>query len=62
MKKRVLSALLAPMLLFTMAAPGMAAEDSDSARQLAAVTGKVKGVDTQHCKDFNGQLTEEELK
>ena len=64
MKKRVLSALLAPMLLFTMAAPGMAAEGGDSAQRLAAVTTKVKsalGLDTQRYKDFNGQLTEGEL-
>lgn len=64
MKKRVLSALLAPMLLFTMAAPGMAAEGGDSAQRLAAVTAKVKsalGLDTQRYKDFNGQLTEGEL-
>lgn len=64
MKKRVLSALLAPMLLFTMAAPGMAAEGGDSAQRLAAVTAKVKnalGLDTRRYKDFNGQLTEGEL-
>lgn len=64
MKKRVLSALLAPMLLFTMAAPGTAAESGDSAQRLAAVTAKVKstlGLDTQRYKDFNGQLTEGEL-
>ena len=64
MKKRVLSALLAPMLLLTMAAPGMAAEGGDSAQRLAAVTTKVKsalGLDTQRYKDFNGQLTEGEL-
>lgn len=64
MKKRVLSALLAPMLLFTMAAPGMAAEGGDSAQRLAAVTARVKsalGLDTQRYKDFNGQLTEGEL-
>lgn len=64
MKKRVLSALLAPILLLTMAAPGMAAESGDSAQRLAAVTAKVKsalGLDTQRYKDFNGQLTEGEL-
>lgn len=64
MKKRVLSALLAPMLLFTMAAPGISAESGDSAQRLAAVTAKVKntlGLDTQRYKDFNGQLTEGEL-
>ena len=61
MKKRVLSALLAPMMLFAMASPGMAAESGDSAQRLAAVTEKVKstlGLDTQRYKNFNGQLTE----
>ena len=64
MKKRVLSALLAPMLLFAMAAPGMAAEGGDSARRLATVTERVKstlGLDTQRYKNFSGQLTEGEL-
>lgn len=64
MKKRVLSALLAPVLLFTMAAPGMAAEAGDSAQRLASVTEKVKstlGLDTERYTNFNGQLTEGEL-
>lgn len=64
MKKRVLSALLAPVLLFTMAAPGMAVEGGGSAQRLATVTEKVKrtlGLDTQRYKDFNGQLSEGEL-
>lgn len=64
MKKRVLSALLAPMLLFAMAAPGMAAEGGDSAQRLTAVTEKVKstlGLDTRRYKNFSGQLTEGEL-
>lgn len=64
MKKRVLSALLASMLLLTVAAPGMAAGSGDSAQRLAAVTEKVKrtlNLDTQRYKDFNGQLTEGEL-
>ena len=64
MKKRVLSALLAPMLLFAMAAPGMAAEGGDSARRLTTVTERVKstlGLDTQPYKNFSGQLTEGEL-
>lgn len=61
MKKRILSIVLAPMLLFSMAVPGIAAESQDSAQRLAAVTGKVKnalGLDTELYKDFNGQLTE----
>ena len=63
MKKRILSAVLAPMLLFSMAVPGIAAE-SGSADRLAAVTRKVKDtldLDTGRYKDFNGQLTEGEL-
>lgn len=64
MKKRVLSALLAPMLLLAMAAPGMAAAGGDSAQRLTAVTEKVKsslGLDTRRYKNFSGQLTEGEL-
>ena len=34
--------MLAPILLFSMLVPGFAAESSDSADRLAAVTGKVK--------------------
>jgi hypothetical protein len=52
------------MLLFAMAAPGMAAEGGDSARRLATVTERVKstlGLDTQRYKNFSGQLTEGEL-
>lgn len=64
MKKRVLSMLLAPALLFSMAVPGSAAEGADSAERLAAVTEKVKNtlsLDTQGYQEFNGQLTEGEL-
>lgn len=64
MKKRILSMLLAPVLLFSMAAPGFAAESGDSADRLAAVTEKVKktlGLDTQRYAQFSGQLTEGEL-
>lgn len=64
MKKRILSMLLAPMLLFSAAVPGMAAEGGDSAERLAAVTGKVKdilGLDTGRYQDFSGRLTEGEL-
>lgn len=56
--------MLAPILLFSMAAPGFAAESRDSADRLAAVTGKVKSalaLDTERYKDFSGQLTEGEL-
>lgn len=64
MKKRILSVMLAPILLFSMAVPGFAAESGDSANRLAAVTEKVKralGLDTARYKEFNGQLTEGEL-
>ncbi|MBD5083937.1 MAG: S-layer homology domain-containing protein [Clostridiales bacterium] len=64
MKKRILSMMLAPILLFSMAVPGFAAESSDSAARLAAVTGKVKStlaLDTERYKEFGGQLTEGEL-
>lgn len=64
MKKRILSAMLTPMLLFSMAVPGIAAERGDSADRLAAVTGKVKnalGLNTEQYKTFSGQLTEGEL-
>lgn len=64
MKKRILSIMLAPVLLFSMAAPGFAAEGGDSAGRLAAVTEKVKSVldlDTGRYKEFSGQLTEGEL-
>jgi len=56
--------MLAPIMLFSMAVPGSAAESSDSANRLAAVTGKVKAalaLDTEQYKEFNGQLTEGEL-
>lgn len=64
MKKRILSLVLAPMLLFSMVVPGSAAESGDSAARLAAVTAKVKdalALDTAQYKEFNGQLTEGEL-
>ncbi|MBD5118258.1 MAG: S-layer homology domain-containing protein [Clostridiales bacterium] len=64
MKKRILSLMLAPILLFSMAVPGFAAESSDSAARLAAVTKKVKNalaLDTERYKEFGGQLTEGEL-
>lgn len=64
MKKRILSLMLAPILLFSMAVPGFAADSGDSADRLAAVTAKVKSalaLDTQRYKEFNGQLTEGEL-
>lgn len=64
MKKRILSIMLAPILLFSMAVPGFAAESGDSADRLAAVTGKVKSaldLDTERYKEFSGQLTEGEL-
>ncbi len=64
MKKRILSLMLAPALLFSMAVPGMTVERSDSADRLAAVTRKVKdtlNLDTEQYKDFHGQLTEGEL-
>lgn len=64
MKKRILSMMLAPILLFSMAVPGFAAESSDSAARLAAVTGKVKdalALDTERYTEFGGQLTEGEL-
>ena len=64
MKKRILSLVLAPILLFSMVVPGSAAENGDSAARLAAVTAKVKAalaLDTAQYKDFNGQLTEGEL-
>lgn len=64
MKKRILSIMLAPILLFSMAVPGFAAEGGDSADRLAAVTGKVKSaldLDTERYKQFSGQLTEGEL-
>lgn len=63
MKKRILSLVLAPILLFSMAVPGSAA-DSGSAARLAAVTEKVKAalaLDTTQYMEFNGQLTEGEL-
>lgn len=64
MKKRILSMMLASILLFSMAVPGFAAESSDSAARLASVTGKVKNtlaLDTERYKEFGGQLTEGEL-
>jgi len=64
MKKRILSMMLAPILLLSMAVPGFAAESSGSADRLAAVTEKVKkalALDTERYKQFNGQLTEGEL-
>lgn len=64
MKKRILSLVLAPILLLSMAVPGSAAESGDSAARLAAVTEKVKAalaLDTAQYKEFNGQLTEGEL-
>ena len=64
MKKRILSLMLAPLLLFSMAAPAFAAENRDSADRLAAVTEKVKAalsLDTERYTQFNGQLTEGEL-
>lgn len=64
MKKRILSLMLAPILLFSMVVPGSAAKSSDSADRLAAVTGKVKttlGLNTERYKEFNGQLREGEL-
>lgn len=64
MKKRILSLMLAPILLFSMVVPGSAAESSDSADRLAAVTGKVKttlGLNTERYKEFSGQLREGEL-
>lgn len=64
MKKRILSLMLAPILLFSMIVPGSAAESGDSADRLAAVTGKVKNalsLDTERYKEFSGQLTEGEL-
>lgn len=64
MKKRILSMMLAPILLFSTLVPGFAAESSDSADRLAAVTGKVKdalALNTEKYKNFNGQLTEGEL-
>jgi len=64
MVKRILSMLLAPILLLSMVVPGLAAEKSDSADRLAAVTGKVKDallLDTEQYKTFSGQLTEGEL-
>ena len=64
MKKRILSAILAPVLLFSLALPGFAAESRDSAARLADVTGKVKkalALDTEGYKEFNGQLIEGEL-
>ena len=42
MKKRILSLVLAPILLFSMVVPGSAAENGDSAARLAAVSAKVK--------------------
>ncbi len=64
MKKRILSLMLVPILLFSMVVPGSAAESRDSADRLAAVTTKVKntlGLDTERYKEFSGQLTEGEL-
>ena len=64
MKKRILSLMLAPILLFSMVVPGFAAESGDSAERLAAVTGKVKAalaLDTERYKEFSGSLTEGEL-
>ena len=64
MKKRILSLVLAPILLLSMAVPGSAADSGDSAARLAAVTEKVKtalALDTAQYKEFNGQLTEGEL-
>lgn len=64
MKKRILSIMLAPVLLFSMVVPGIAATGSDSADRLAAVTGKVKSalaLDTERYKTFSGRLTEGEL-
>lgn len=64
MKKRILSLMLAPILLFSMAVPAAAAERGDSADRLAAVTGKVKNtlaLDTERYTQFSGQLTEGEL-
>ena len=64
MKKRILSIMLAPIMLFSMVIPGFAAGNSDSADRLAAVTGTVKrtlALDTEQYKEFNGQLTEGEL-
>ena len=63
MKKRILSLLLASVLLCSLAVPGSAA-GSDSADRLAAVTQKVKttlGLDTERYQEFSGQLTEGEL-
>ena len=56
--------MLAPILLFSMAVPGFAAENSNSASRLSAVTEKVKralALDTAQYKEFSGQLTEGEL-
>lgn len=64
MKKRILSIMLVPILLFSMAVPCFAAESSGSADRLAAVTGKVKralALDTERYKEFSGRLTEGEL-
>lgn len=64
MKKRILSLMLAPILLFSMIVPGSAAGSGDSADRLAAVTGKVKAalsLDTERYKEFSGRLTEGEL-
>ena len=64
MKKRILSFMLAPILLFSMVVPGSAAASSDSASRLAAVTEKVKkalALNTERYKEFNGRLTEGEL-
>lgn len=64
MMKRILSLMLAPILLFSMVVPGSAAESSDSADRLAAVTGKVKttlALNTERYKEFSGQLREGEL-
>lgn len=64
MKKRILSLMLAPILLFSMVVPGSAAESNDSADRLAAVTWKVKttlALNTERYKEFSGQLREGEL-
>lgn len=64
MKKRILSLMLAPILLFSAVVPGFAVESGDSADRLAAVTKKVKDtltLDTDQYKEFSGQLTEGEL-
>lgn len=64
MKKCILSIILAPALLLSMAVPGFAADSGGSDARLAAVTEKVKdtlALSTDGYKEFNGQLTEGEL-